>query len=69
LAISSCANFPKVHNCVIEIKSFRLACQVPGEKQITYVPLDQADGYIAMSPDDFGKVIDWGKQNCQSKSN
>lgn len=63
LVNSSCGTGPKVTVCLVDVASGGLQCSDPQDNTL-FIPFAQVDGYIAMSPDDFKRVLDYIRLKC-----
>jgi hypothetical protein len=61
---SSCGTGPKVTICLVDVASGGMQCNDPDDN-VLFIPFAQADNYVAMSPDDFKRVIDYIRLKCR----
>jgi hypothetical protein len=64
LGLASCIG-PKVTVCVVDISGFQCKNQKTGKTSV--VPIQEASdkNYVAMPPEDFGRVLDFMKNGCK----
>lgn len=64
LALTSCIG-PKVTVCIVDISG--LQCHNQKTNKDFVIPLQEASdkNYVAMPPEDFGRVLDFIKNNCR----
>lgn len=63
LLFAGCKDGPKVTVCVIESKDSVLVCSDPVGR-VSVLTLEEAENYIALSPDDFKRVMDYMRLRC-----
>lgn len=61
---AGCKAGPEVTVCLLDVVNGQLACSDP-KNNVLFIPFAQADGYIAMAPDDFQKVLDYMASKCR----
>lgn len=57
---------PKVTLCISDPAVGGFQCVKPN-KEVFFLRYEASENYVAMSPQDFKKVIDWMKQCVQAK--
>lgn len=64
LAFSGCIG-PKVTVCIVDMSGLQCKNQKTGKSFV--VPLQQAsdENYVALPPQDFGRVLDFIKNGCR----
>lgn len=63
ISSSACSNL-RVTVCVIDAANKQLQCAPAGEKAYS-LPVEQADNYVCLSPDDTQTLLNYLKAKCE----
>jgi hypothetical protein len=63
-SLTGCKGGPQVTVCLIDYANNSLECARPDQSTFT-LPVDQANNYACMSPDDFERLLQWIKLSCR----
>jgi hypothetical protein len=63
-SLNACKQGPEVTVCLLDVTNSQLACSDP-DNNVLFIPFAQADGYIAMAPEDFQKILDYMANKCR----
>jgi hypothetical protein len=63
VSFASCKNGPNLTVCIVDALHEDLVCADSRGNQ-TIIAISEADNYVALSPDDFKRLMDWAKLRC-----
>lgn len=55
--LTSCASIPSVMTCVLNPIEDKAICKTSGDGVVTEQHIDYLENWIAISPEDYGKLI------------
>lgn len=68
LILISCEDKPNVYLCTIVIEEGSLHCKNLQTKETKDLPLEEANKYYAISPDDYNTLTSWYKAQCKPQT-
>lgn len=65
LSFVGCKHAPLLTVCLINAEQNTLECSDANNQAFT-LPIESADNYVCMSPEDFKTLLDYAKSKCQN---